>query len=68
MEVIEARYREPWTVERLARQVGCNRTTLEQDFKDLTGMTVHACLVRRRIAVAVELLVRATEGLKRIAG
>ena len=36
--------------------MGCNRTTLQEEFHDLTGTTVHRFLVRRRVSVAAQLL------------
>jgi AraC-like DNA-binding protein len=55
-QLVVDEYREPWTVTALARAVGCNRTTLQQEFHRLTGTTVHRFLVQRRVAVAAELL------------
>lgn len=49
-------YRKPWTLTDLARAVGCNRTTLQEEFQRLTGTTVHRFLVQRRVAVAAQLL------------
>jgi AraC-like DNA-binding protein len=36
--------------------VGCNRTTLQQEFRKLTGTTVHRFVVQRRVEAAAELL------------
>ncbi len=66
-DLLETRYGEAWTVARLAREAGCNRTILEEAFKRVTHMTVHQFLVQRRVAAARELLVRTAEGLKTIA-
>jgi AraC-like DNA-binding protein len=49
-------YRTPWTLDRLARAVGCNRTTLQTEFQTLTGATVHQFLVHRRVSAAVQML------------
>lgn len=49
-------YREPWTLASLARAVGCNRTTLQQEFHTLTRTTVHQFLVQRRVLVGAQLL------------
>ena len=50
-------YRQRWTLaDSSARRVGCNRTTLQEEFHDLTGTTVHRFLVRRRVSVAAQLL------------
>ncbi|HEY5617350.1 MAG TPA: AraC family transcriptional regulator [Vicinamibacterales bacterium] len=55
-QLIVADYGKPWTLAELARAVGCNRTTLQQEFQELTGTTVHRFLVQRRVAVAAQLL------------
>jgi len=49
-------YRTPWTLASLARAVGCNRTTLQEEFQTLTHTTVHQFLVQRRVSVAAHLL------------
>lgn len=55
-QLITADYRRRWTLAGLARAVGCNRTTLQEEFHKLTGTTVHRFLVRRRVAAAARLL------------
>lgn len=49
-------YRSPWTLPSLARAVGCNRTTLQQEFQHVTGTSVHRYLVERRVHEARRLL------------
>src|SRR4029453_14122288 len=49
-------YRKPWTLALLAQAVGCNRTTLQQEFHCLTRTTVHQFLVQRRVSAATWLL------------
>ena len=49
-------YRSSWTLESLARAVGCNRTTLQQEFHRATGTSVHRFLVARRVHEAQRLL------------
>jgi AraC-like DNA-binding protein len=49
-------YRSPWTLPSLARAVGCNRTTLQQEFHHVTGTSVHRYLVQRRVHEAQRLL------------
>ncbi len=66
-EILETQYFEVWTIKRLAREVGCNRSVLEEAFVRLTGMTIHTFLVRRRVNAACDLLVRTSEGIKKIA-
>lgn len=66
-DILESRYQEPWTLARLATEVACNRTTLEEAFKALTHVSIHEFLVRRRVEAGRELLVRTTDGIKEIA-
>ncbi len=66
-EILETRYREAWSVKGLAREVGCNRTVLEEAFTHLTSTTVHAFLVKYRVNEARSLLVRTADGVKGIA-
>lgn len=49
-------YRSPWTLPSLARAVGCNRTTLQQEFQHVTGTSIHRYLVERRVHEARRLL------------
>jgi AraC-like DNA-binding protein len=49
-------YRQPWTLEGLARTVGCNRTTLQKSFRTLTSTSVHRFLIRHRVSIAKQLL------------
>jgi AraC-like DNA-binding protein len=55
-QLITADYRRRWTLAELARTVGCNRTTLQEEFQKLTGTTVHRYLILRRVTVAERLL------------
>lgn len=45
-----------WTIESVARRVGCNRTDLEAGFRLLVGQSVHSYLTVRRIEAAKQLL------------
>lgn len=49
-------YCEPWTLSDLAKAVGSNRTTLQEQFRLLTHTTMHQFLVQRRVSVAQQLL------------
>jgi AraC-like DNA-binding protein len=49
-------YCKPWTLSDLAKAVGSNRTTLQEQFQLLTHTTVHQFLVQRRVSVAQQLL------------
>jgi AraC-like DNA-binding protein len=60
-------YQRPWTLAALARAVGCNRTTLQEEFRTLTRTSVHRFLVRRRVSVAQQLLIRSNLKVSRIA-
>lgn len=55
-QLLVQEYQKPWTIDGLARAVGCNRTTLQEEFRRLTRTSVHRFLVRRRVSVAQELL------------
>jgi AraC-like DNA-binding protein len=59
-------YRVPWTIDALAREVGCNRTTLQEAFHALTGTTLHRFLIERRILVAARLLAHADVKVSRV--
>ena len=60
-------YQRPWTLASLARAVGCNRTTLQEEFRMLTRTSVHRFLVRRRVSVAQQLLAGSDLKVSRIA-
>lgn len=55
-----------WTLTALARAVGCNRTTLQEEFRILTGTTVHKFLVQHRVAVAQRLLTESDLKISRV--
>jgi AraC-like DNA-binding protein len=59
-------YQKPWTLADLTRVVGCNRTTLQEEFQYLTGLTVHRFLVLRRVSVAAQLLEGAAVKVSRV--
>lgn len=54
--LLSSDYRTSWTLESLARAVGCNRTTLQEEFHRATGTSVHRFLVARRVHEAQRLL------------
>ncbi len=54
--VLDQGYSIHWTVEGLARRVGCNRTDLEKGFQSLGPHTVHSYLTVRRIDGAKSIL------------
>jgi AraC-like DNA-binding protein len=55
-QLLVEEYQQPWTLEGLARAVGCNRTTLQEAFRSLTRTSVHRFLVRHRVSIAKQLL------------
>jgi AraC-like DNA-binding protein len=66
-QLLTREYRKPWVLAELARAVGCNRTTLQEKFRRLTGMSVHTFLVRQRVSAAKQLLVVSDLKVTRIA-
>ena len=55
-EIIDARFCEPWTIPRLARETGLNERKLKRGFRALLGVTVHGYLDRARIDAAATML------------
>jgi len=58
---------EPWTVEKLGRQVGLSRSALAEHFSDLMGEPIFAFLTRWRLQVAAEMLLTTTRPIEAIA-
>jgi AraC-like DNA-binding protein len=54
--LLETRYVEPWTVDRLARQVGCDHRALARTFRSEYGTSIHSFLTERRVSAAMALL------------
>src|SRR6266542_908889 len=54
--LLETRFREPWTVERLATQIGCHRSVLTRQFRSEYGTSVRAFLTAQRLRAAALLL------------
>jgi len=54
--LLETRFVEPWTEERLARQVGCPRRLLARQFRSEYGVSIHAFLTAQRLRAAALLL------------
>jgi AraC-like DNA-binding protein len=61
-QLIVQDYQKPWTLADVAREIGCNRTTLQEEFRSLTRTSFHKFLVRHRVSIAQQLL--ATSDLK----
>jgi AraC-like DNA-binding protein len=66
-QLLVQNYQRPWTLAGLARAVGCNRTTLQVEFRLLTRTSVHRFLVRHRVSVAKQLLAGSDLKVSRIA-
>ena len=54
--LLETRFIEPWTEERLARQVGYPRRLLARQFRSQYGVSIHAFLTAQRLRAAALLL------------
>ena len=66
-QLLVQNYQRPWTLAGLARAVGCNRTTLQEEFRLLTRTSVHRFLVRHRVSVAKQLLAGSDLKVSRVA-
>ena len=54
--MLETRYAEPWTIQRLARTVGRSRSELAADFRQSFASSVHRFLSAQRMRAACHLL------------
>jgi AraC-like DNA-binding protein len=71
LALVHGRPSEPWTVERLGRQVGLSRSALAERFSDVMGEPIFAFLTRWRLQLAAEFLLttpRPIEAIARDAG
>ncbi|HUJ00806.1 MAG TPA: AraC family transcriptional regulator [Usitatibacter sp.] len=71
LALVHGRPSEPWTVERLGRQVGLSRSALAERFSDVMGEPIIAFLTRWRLQLAAETLLttpRSIESVAREAG
>lgn len=71
LALVHGRPAEPWTVERLGRQVGLSRSALAERFGEVMGEPIFAFLTRWRLQLAAESLLttpRAIEAIAREAG
>jgi AraC-like DNA-binding protein len=66
-QILISQYQKPWRLRELAREVGCNRTTLQEGFRRLTRTSVHQFLVHQRVSVAQRLLAESDLKVSRIA-
>jgi AraC-like DNA-binding protein len=67
LALVHGRPAEPWTVERLGRQVGLSRSALAERFSDVMGEPIFAFLTRWRLHVAAEFLLTTTRRIETIA-
>jgi AraC-like DNA-binding protein len=71
LALVHGRPGEPWTVEKLGRQVGLSRSALAERFSDVMGEPIFAFLTRWRLQLAAEHLLttpRPVESIAREAG
>jgi AraC-like DNA-binding protein len=71
LALVHGRPSEPWTVERLGRQVGLSRSALAERFSEVMGEPIIAFLTRWRLQLAAESLLatpRSIESIAREAG
>lgn len=71
LALVHGRPSEPWTVERLGRQVGLSRSALAERFSEVMGEPIIAFLTRWRLLLAAESLLttpRPIEAIAREAG
>ncbi|MFG1361004.1 helix-turn-helix domain-containing protein [Xanthobacter pseudotagetidis] len=54
--LLQERLHEPWTIARLAREVGLNEKSLKSGFRRQVGASIHAHLVKVRLEAAAEML------------
>jgi AraC-like DNA-binding protein len=67
LALVHGRPAEPWTVERLGRQVGLSRSALAEHFSEVMGEPIFAFLTRWRLLMAAENLLTTTRGIESIA-
>ena len=67
LALVHGRPSEPWTVERLGRQVGLSRSALADHFSEVMGEPIFAFLTRWRLLMAAEYLLTTTRRVESIA-
>ena len=67
LALVHGRPAEPWTVERLGRQVGLSRSALAERFGEVMGEPIFAFLTRWRLKMAAEFLLTTTRAIASIA-
>ena len=66
-EVVARRYREPLTLDAVAREVGCSPFHLHRLFRTEAGVPIHRLVVRLRLRDALERLLETAEGISTVA-
>ena len=67
LALVHGKPEEPWTVERLGRQVGLSRSALADRFVDVMGEPIFAFLTRWRLQMAAEFLLSTSRPIGAIA-
>ena len=67
LALVHGRPAEPWTVERLGRQVGLSRSALAERFGVVMGEPIFAFLTRWRLQVAAEALLTTPRSIESVA-
>jgi AraC family transcriptional regulator, alkane utilization regulator len=67
LALVHGRPAEPWTVERLGRQVGLSRSALAERFSEVMGEPIFAFLTRWRLQVAADFLLTTRRPIESIA-
>ncbi|HET9653179.1 MAG TPA: AraC family transcriptional regulator [Usitatibacter sp.] len=67
LALVHGRPSEPWTVEKLGRQVGLSRSALADRFSEVMGEPIFAFLTRWRLQLAAEYLITTTRPIESIA-
>lgn len=67
LALVHGRPAEPWTVEKLGRQVGLSRSSLAERFSEVMGEPIFAFLTRWRLQLAAEHLLAGPRSVESIA-
>jgi AraC-like DNA-binding protein len=67
LALVHGRPAEPWTVEKLGRQVGLSRSALAERFSEVMGEPIFAFLTRWRLQMAAEFLITTARPISTIA-
>jgi len=66
LALVHGRPGEPWTVEKLGRQVGLSRSALAERFSEVMGEPIFAFLTRWRLHLAAEMLLTTPQPIEAI--